>query len=70
MLRIGPEGDLMMATGRSGRYVSESLSSMVASDGQPYNTDGGMVQVRQYEADPEGVQGVSTRWRLLPSIAP
>ena len=53
LLRIGPEGDLMMATGRSGRYVSESLSALVASDGQPYNSDGGMVQVRQYKADPE-----------------
>ena len=53
LLRIGPEGDLLMATRRSGRYVSESLSALVASDGQPYNADGGMVQVRQYEADPE-----------------
>ena len=57
LLRIGPEGDLMMATGRRGRYVSESLSALVASDGQPYNTDGGMVQVRQYEADPEEFMG-------------
>ena len=53
LLRIGTEGDLLMATGRSGRYLSESLSALVASDGQPYNSDGGMVQVRRYEADPE-----------------
>ena len=57
LLKIGPEGDLFMATGRSGKYVSEAFSALVASDGQPYNADGGMVQVRQYEADPEEFRG-------------
>ena len=57
LLRIGPEGDLMMATGGSGRYVSQSLSALVASDGQTYNADGGMGQVRHYKADPEEFRG-------------
>ena len=57
LLRIGPEGDLMMATGGSGRYVSQSWSALVASDGQTYNADGGMGQVRHYKADPEEFRG-------------
>ena len=53
LLKIGPEGDLAMATGRSGKYVSESFSALVASDGQAYDTEAGMVHVRRYDADPE-----------------
>ena len=53
LLTIGREGDLLMASGRSGKYVSAAFSALVASDGQTYNSDAGAVQVRQYEADPE-----------------
>ena len=53
LLKIGAEGDLLMASGRRGQYVSEAFSVLVASDGQRYDTDSGMVHVRQYDADPE-----------------
>ena len=53
LLKVGPEGDLMMATGRKrDPYVSHTFSTPVASDGELYDTDAGMTMARRYEADP------------------